>query len=127
MARMRYFGLAALVLVTAIASTPSHAISYVFNVDGSGGNLGAAPYGTAEVTSVNGGADLQFAIQLAPNWFVDTGSHHAVAFALATSGLTITGLPSPFVQTAGSSFSNPGFGGPFNYAIDCNLYRKSDV
>jgi hypothetical protein len=122
MTHMRYFvGLAALVLVSAISPTTSHADSFVFNVDGSGGNLGAAPYGTAEVTSVNGGADLQFALQLNPNWFVDTGSHHAVAFALATSGLTISGLPSPFVQAAGSSFSNPGFGGPFNYAIDCNF------
>ena len=68
--------------------------------------------------------------ELAPNWFVDTGNatvHHPVAFNLSTSGLTIsatsgffTALPAPFTGVSGSGFTNPDFGGPFNYAINCS-------
>jgi len=119
-------------LATALLPSVGNAISmtYYFTQDGSGGTLGgnipAPGYGSVSVNTV--GSDLQFQIQLAPNWSVDTGSHHAVAFALATSGLSISGtsgtltdLAVPFVQNPGSGpFSNPGFGGPFNYAIECS-------
>jgi hypothetical protein len=68
------------------------------------------------------GSDLQFDIELSPNWNIDTGSHYAVAFALATGGLPISGLSYPYFQVTGSTLpvSNPGFPGPFNYALGCD-------
>ncbi len=121
--------LAAVVLSMASTMLPATAhadsITYYFTQDGSGGLLGGnlsapANYGSVTVTGVVG-SDLEFQITLALNWSVDTGSHHAVAFELATAGLKISGLSAPFVQNPGSGpFSNPGFGGPFNYAIECS-------
>ena len=124
---------AALTLASTMLPVTEHAnaITYHFTQDGSGGKLGGnvptPGYGSVTVTSF--GSDLEFEIQLATNWSVDTGSHHAVAFALATSGLKISGsagptatpLAVPFVQNSGTGpFSNPGFSGPFNYAIECS-------
>jgi hypothetical protein len=61
------------------------------------------------------------------NIFVDTGSHHAMTFDLATAGLSIsstassfTALPSPFSVPAGSSFTNSPFNTAFTYAVDCS-------
>lgn len=125
------FAAAALALAGAMLPVTAHAVTYYFTQDGSGGTLGGnipvPGYGSVTVTTV--GSDLEFDIALAPNWSVDTGSHHAVAFALATSGLAISGtsgpiatpLAVPFVQNPGPGpFSNPGFAGPFNYAIECS-------
>jgi len=127
------FAAAALAFASAMSPVARYAdpITYYFTVDGSGGKLGGnlAPpnsYGSVTVTSF--GLDLEFDIALDPNWSVDTGSHHAVAFALATSGLTISGSPGslspltvPFVQNPNTGpFSNPNFAGPFNYAIECS-------
>jgi hypothetical protein len=120
-----------LFLASLAASASANAVTYYFTQDGSGGSLGgnlAEPgYGTAEVTTV--GADLMFELQMSPNWLVDTGNyikHHPVAFTLATSGLLIsatpvvfTALPAPLSGVSGSGFRNPGFNGPFNYAVNC--------
>lgn len=114
---------AALLAVGVSMPDAAHASTYYLTQDGSsggslGGNLTIPGYGYVDVTTV--GSDLQFDVELAPNWNVDAGGHHAVAFALATSGLTISGLNFPYSQTtAGAPFDNPGFSGPFNYAIDC--------
>jgi len=117
-----------------MAPTAGHAINttYYFTVDGSsgdqlGGDLPAPGYGSVTVTTV--GSDLKFQLQMAPNWFVDTGNatvHHPVAFNLATSGLKIsatagfyTPLSKPFSGVNAGGYTNPAFNGPFNYAINC--------
>ena len=117
-----------MLLLAVSVPTSAQATLYYFTQAevGLGGNLPEPGYGSVDVTTV--GADLKFDIQLAPNWSVDTGSHHAITFALTTGGLTVSGtsavasaLASPFVPVSGSGpFSNSPFGGPFNYAIDCN-------
>jgi hypothetical protein len=107
---------------------PAYAITYNFTQGGPqvGGNVAPPGYGTVEVTTV--GTDLKIEIDLDPNIFVSTGNgtHPAVAFALSTGGLTLSGTPSvlsaltsPFTQTPGGPFSSSPFGGLFNYAIDC--------
>ena len=126
-------GAGALFLAWMAVPAMAHATTYYFTVDGSsgnslGGDLSAPGYGSVDVTTV--GSDFEFDLKLAPNWFVDTGNatvHHPVAFNLSTSGLTIsatsgffTALPAPFTGVSGSGFTNPDFGGPFNYAINCS-------
>jgi hypothetical protein len=122
--------LATLVLCGAALPTSGHAITYFFTESGSGnfGDLAAPGYGSVNVTTV--GSDLKFELSLVPNWFVDTGNdknHFPVAFNLATSGLPISGssglvttpLASPFTGLNAGGYTNPGFDGPFNYAISC--------
>ncbi len=115
-----------------VAAT-AHAVTY--DITASGGKIGALPapgYGTVDVTTV--GSDLEFSINLAPNWLVETGNgtHLPIEFDLATSGLTIsstastfTALPSPFSQASGSSFTNPGFNDPMNYGLACGSNGSS--
>ena len=103
----------------------ANAITYHFTQDGSGGKLGGnvptPGYGSVTVTSF--GSDLEFEIQLATNWSVDTRSHHAVAFALVTSGSKSVAAQvrqrhrslSHLCKILGTGpFSNPGFSGPFS-------------
>jgi hypothetical protein len=112
------FGVA--LLASAMLPTAGHATLYDLTLGLGGGN-----FGTVEVT--DSGTALKFDLELAPNWSVQTGSHHAVAFALATSGLQLSGsagsltdLPVPYFQVDGSGpFTNSPFDGPFNYAIEC--------
>jgi hypothetical protein len=120
-----------LVLGSAAMPTAGHAINITYDFTKSGtanfGDLAAPGYGSVTVTTV--GSDLKFSLNLAPNWFVDTGNatvHHPVAFNLATSGLTISGssgavtaLAAPFIGVNAGGYTNPNFGGPFNYAINC--------
>src|SRR5690349_12657785 len=106
-------------LAGAMLPTAGHATLYDLTL----GFGGTGKFGTVEVT--NSGTALKIDLELNPNWSVDTGSHHAVAFALATSGLLLSGSPGsltaltvPFVQNmtgtpAGSGpFDNPPFTGP---------------
>jgi hypothetical protein len=118
--------LATLVLGCAVSPATSHAVTYHFTESGTSnfGDLPAPGYGSATVTTV--GSDLKFELSMAPNWFVDTGAHFPVAFNLATGGLTISGssggvtpLASPFTGLNAGGYTNPGFDGPFNYAISC--------
>jgi len=113
--------------VTMGATTAGHATTYYFTESGSANTpaLAAPGYGTAVVTTV--GSDLEFQITLTSGWFVDTGTHFPVAFGLATGGLDISGssgsvtaLAVPFTQASGSSFTNPGFNAPVNYALECS-------
>ena len=97
-------------------STASLGSTYILDQD-LGGTLGSAPFGTI-TTSVDG-SNLDVTVSVAPNFDVTTGSHFALTFDLATSGLTITGLPSPFTQVIGGPFSNAPYGADFNYAITC--------
>ena len=98
-------------------STASLGSTYILNQD-LGGTLGSGPFGT--ITTTVDGANLDVTVNVAPNFDVTTGSHFALTFDLATSGLSITGLPSPFTQvTSGSPFSNAPYGADFNYAIAC--------
>lgn len=106
-------------LAGAMLPTAGHATLYNLTLGLGGGN-----FGTVEVT--DSGTALKIDLELAPNWSVQTGSHHAVAFALATSGLQLSGsagsltaLPVPYFQVAGAPFTNAPFDGPFNYAIEC--------
>jgi hypothetical protein len=127
--RRALLALAILVLGSAALPTSGHAITYFFTESGTSnfGDLAAPGYGSVTVTTV--GSDLKFELGLAPNWFVDSGNatvHHPVAFNLATSGLTISGssgvvtpLASPFAGVNAGGYTNPGFSGPFNYAINC--------
>jgi hypothetical protein len=113
---------AALVLGSAALPSAGHAVNIAYNFTESGtsnfGDLAAPGYGTANVLTV--GADLQFTINLLNGaWFVDTGSHHAIAFNLGTSGLAFSGLPSPFTGLNAGGYANSGFNGPFNYAVNC--------
>jgi hypothetical protein len=123
-------------LATGVAlPTPGHASTYYFTQDGSssfqlGGNLpaGTPPgYGKVDVTAV--GSDLKFDVEMNANFLIDSGNatnHNPIEFKLATSGLTIsstpsifTALASPFSQSSGSSFTNPGFNAPVNYSLKC--------
>jgi hypothetical protein len=118
-------GTASLLLGSALASTAGFASTYVFTNSPDLGNLSVPGYGTVTVTTV--GADLKFDIELGSGYVLtDNGAHHAATFNLATAGLSIssatpgiTALSSPFSVPSGSSFSQPGFGGGFDYAIDC--------
>ena len=66
--------LATLVLCSAALPTSGHAITYYFTETGSEnfGDLAAPGYGSVSVTTF--GSDLKFELNLAPNWFVDTGN-----------------------------------------------------
>lgn len=124
--------LASLALVGTLAPTFAHATSYLLTEADSSAGLGAAPYGTVDVTT--DGSDLKFVISLDPNWFVHTGNDNkkTIAFSLADDGTKIisgssgstSALPSPFTQvgpeptTALPADNNP-FPGLFNYAINC--------
>jgi hypothetical protein len=121
------------IFLATMVPTIGHAMTYFFTQDGSGGKLGGdlvAPnkYGQVDVTTV--GADLKFELTMDPSWFVDTGNaivHHPVAFNLSVSNLKISATPGvytafapPLSGVSGSGFTNPGFNGPFNYAINCD-------
>jgi hypothetical protein len=109
---------AAAVAVLLLSSTAGYCATYQYTLDT--GSIGTAPFGY--ITTTVDGANLDVTVNVAPNYDVDTGTAHwALTFDLATSGLTITGLPFPFYQVAGSSFTNAPFtASPFNYAIDCS-------
>ena len=123
MVNLKGFVAAAAIAIGGVAlPSAAHAVivDYVFTQSGTAnfGNLPAPGYGTAHVQTV--GSDLQFSLTLTGGaWFVDTGSHHAVAFALATGSLAFSGLPAPFTGDSPGPFSNSGFSGPFNYAVNC--------
>ncbi len=105
-------------LTALLLAGSAHATTYTLNTDG-GGGLGTAPFGTVKTSSVGG--NLNVTVNVSPNFDIDTGAHFALTFDLATKGLTIGGLSSPFFQEAGSSFVNAPFNATkFDYAIGCS-------
>jgi hypothetical protein len=103
-------------VIALLFSSTAALCSTIYTLDT--GSIGTGPFGT--ITTTVDGANLDVTVSVAPNYDVDTGAHWALTFDLATSGLTITGLSSPFFQATGSSFTNDPFNtSPFNYAIGC--------
>lgn len=117
-ARVSLIGFVALLLGSTAIPISGHASTYTLDTDPSG-TIGTSPFGT--ITTTVAGSNLDVTVNVSPNFDVTTGNHWALTFDLATSGLSITGLPSPFVQETGSSFINDPFNAKsFNYAIGCN-------
>jgi hypothetical protein len=121
--RFRHATFVALVgggLVGAAVPTVAHADTfYLFNQSAC---CGSGPFGTIQ-TTLNG-STLSVDVELAPNFFLSTGSHETLAFNLAPpasvvgSSIVDNGSATYSVSTVPSS--NPPFG-TFNTALNCSV------
>jgi len=91
--------------------------------------FGSGNFGTVTVSTVSG-STVDIAVNVAPNFFLDTGSHELFTFSLVaggtvdTSSLTGTGVSHFTVTGPVAGVSNPPFGN-FTWEITSNCTQGS--
>src|SRR5947209_7600417 len=108
-----------LVVLALWGSSAAHADTiYNLTADKCTGTCGTSPFGQVDLHQTVVGSVLVTVTLFNGDKFVDTGAHHTFTFDVAGVA-TITGVTAGYTADPAGSYSQPGFGGTFPYAIEC--------
>jgi hypothetical protein len=106
------------------AAVPTVARADTFYLFNQSECCGSGPFGTIQTTA--NGSTLSVDVELAPNYFLSTGSHESLAFNLANKppaavdASSIVDNGTATYSVLNGSNANPPFGN-FNTALDCSV------